>query len=99
MGATMVILIAIPSAASGVRRVRVSLPLVPDLIDRQKYFRPDDLPPPAGEELRPMCRPRITKAPRAPLPAPAAARGLAPPDNGRAEDELADQLDRLLAQD
>jgi hypothetical protein len=25
-----------------------------------RYFRPDDLPPPSGEELRPVLRPRIT---------------------------------------
>jgi hypothetical protein len=28
------------------------------LIDGEKYFQPDDLPPPAGEELRPWRRPR-----------------------------------------
>jgi hypothetical protein len=63
---SMVSLVTVPSAASGVKRVRISVPLVPGLIDGVRYFRPGDLPPPEGEELRPMSRPRITKAPRAP---------------------------------
>ena len=63
---SMVAMVSIPSAASGVRYVRISVPLVECLLDGRKYFRPNDLPPPAGEELRPMSRPRITKAPRAP---------------------------------
>ena len=43
-------------------------PLVPGLIDGVRYFLPDTLLPPAGEELRPMSRPRITQpwAPRGP---------------------------------
>jgi hypothetical protein len=63
---SMVSLVTVPSAASGVRRVRISVPLIDCLIDGVRYFRPGDLPPPEGEELRPMSRPRITKAPRAP---------------------------------
>ena len=66
MAPSMVSLVTVPSAASGVKRVRISVPLVGCLIDGVRYFRPDDLPAPAGEELRPMSRPRITKAPRAP---------------------------------
>ena len=44
------------------------MPLVPCLIDGVRYFNPEDLAPPVGEELRPMFRPRIasTKPPRAP---------------------------------
>jgi hypothetical protein len=30
------------------------------LVDGVCYFRPDDLPPASGEELRPIPRPRIT---------------------------------------
>jgi len=30
------------------------------LVDGVRYFRPDDLPPASGEELRPILRPRIT---------------------------------------
>jgi hypothetical protein len=30
------------------------------LVDGVRYFRPDDLPPPSGEELRPVLRSRIT---------------------------------------
>ena len=67
---SMVALVTIPSAASGVRRVRISVPLVECLVDNVRYWRPGDLPPPAGEELRPLSRPRITKAPQAPSCAP-----------------------------
>ena len=63
---SMVAMVSIPSAASGVRRVRISVPRIDCLLDNVRYFLPQDLPPPAGEELRPMSRPRITKAPRAP---------------------------------
>ena len=61
MAPHMVLLVAIPSAASGVRRVRISVPLIDCLIDGVRYFRPDTLPPPAGDELRPMSRPKIDK--------------------------------------
>jgi hypothetical protein len=43
-----------------VRHLRISLPLVPCLLDGQKYFSPGALPPPAGDELRPLFRPRLT---------------------------------------
>ena len=33
------------------------------LIDGVRHFRPDDLPPASGEELRPILRPRITVRP------------------------------------
>ena len=68
MAPSMVSLVTVPSAASGVKRVRISVPLVECLVDGVRYFRPGDLPAPEGEELRPMSRPRITKAPRAPSP-------------------------------
>jgi hypothetical protein len=45
-----------------VRHLRISVPLVPGLLDGEKYFRPDDLPPPAGDELRPLSRPRLTRS-------------------------------------
>ena len=45
--------------------VRISVPLVECLVDDVRYFRPDTLPPPAGDDLRLMSSPRITKAPRA----------------------------------
>jgi hypothetical protein len=66
MAKSMVSLVTVPSAASGVKRVRISVPLVECLVDGVRYFRPGDLPAPEGEELRSMSRPRITKAPRAP---------------------------------
>ena len=40
----------------------ISVPLVARLLDGQKDFRPDDLPPLTGEELRPLLRPRLTLA-------------------------------------
>ena len=51
-----------------VRHVRVSVPLIAALLDNQRYYLPNVLPPPVGEELRPMLRPRITqpKPPRGP---------------------------------
>ena len=61
----MILLVVVPSE-SGTKRVRISVPLVECLLDHQRYFLPGELPAPAGEELRAMSRPRITKAPRAP---------------------------------
>jgi hypothetical protein len=46
------------------------MPLVACLLDGQKYFRSDDLPPPSGDELLPLYRPRITQT-----NAPARPRG------------------------
>ena len=43
-----------------IRRLRISVPLVAPLLDGVRYFRPDDLPPPAGDDLRPLFRPRLT---------------------------------------
>jgi hypothetical protein len=60
------------TTAAQIRRLRISVPLVPCLLDNQRYYLPDDLPPASGEELRPMLRPRIAqvkalpRAPRAP---------------------------------
>ena len=65
MAQSMIFLVVVPSE-SGIKRVRISLPLVECLLDNVRYYLPSDLPPPAGEELRPMSRPRITKGPRAP---------------------------------
>ena len=61
MAPSMVSLVTVPSAASGVKRVRISVPLVECLVDGVRYFRPGDLPPPEGEELRPMSRPKVDK--------------------------------------
>ena len=61
----MILLVVVPSE-SGTKRVRISVPLVECLLDHQRYFLPGELPAPAGEELRALSRPRITKASRAP---------------------------------
>ena len=63
----MICLLTVPSGPSGTRRVRISLPLVPCLLDGQRYYLPDTLPPPAGEDLRPQRRPRIDTMVRAVL--------------------------------
>ena len=44
-----------------VRHLRITVPLVECLIDGVRYFRPGDLPPPSGDELRPLFRPRLTR--------------------------------------
>jgi hypothetical protein len=46
-----------------IRRLRISVPLVECLIDGQRYFLPDTLPPPTGDDLRPLCRPRLGHQP------------------------------------
>jgi hypothetical protein len=61
---SMIALVTIPSAASGVRRVRISVPRVDCLLDGQRYFLPGELPAPEGVDLRPMARPKIGRAAR-----------------------------------
>lgn len=58
----MVCVLPFLTTANQVRRLRISVPLVDCLVDGQKYFRPGDLPPAAGEELRPLFWPRLTLA-------------------------------------
>ena len=59
------------TTAAQIRRLRISVPLIECLIDNQRYYRPEDLPPATGEELRPLLRPRITQL-KAPMRAPRA---------------------------
>jgi hypothetical protein len=61
----MVCLLPYLNSNARVLHLRISVPLVESSLDGQKYFRPDELPAPSGEELRPMVSPRI-KAPRGP---------------------------------
>ena len=61
MAPSMVFLATIPSAASGVRRVRISVPLIDCLVDGVRYFRPETLPPPEGQDLRALTRPTVGK--------------------------------------
>jgi hypothetical protein len=56
---SMICLLTVPSGPSGVRQVRISVPLVAPLLDGVRYFLPDTLPPPEGEDLRPQRRPRL----------------------------------------
>lgn len=58
---TMVALVSIPSAASDVRKVRVSLPRIECLLDGRKYFDAEDLPPLSGTDLRSISRPKLHK--------------------------------------
>jgi hypothetical protein len=68
---SMILTMPFQTTAGNVRRLRISLPLVPDLLDGQKYFLPEALPAPVGEELRPIMRPRIASASSPPAPRPA----------------------------
>ncbi|HET9538868.1 MAG TPA: hypothetical protein VFP43_26555 [Mesorhizobium sp.] len=61
MSSASMVFLATVASESGVRHRRISLPLIPDLVDGRKYFLPGDLPPAAGEELRAMCRPNAGK--------------------------------------
>jgi hypothetical protein len=64
------------TTAAQVRRLRISLPLVPALLDDQRYFLPGALPAPVGEELRSIARPRIggPVKPSPPRPGPRRTR-------------------------
>ena len=63
----MVAIVSHLSGNFGIRRLRVSVPLVPALLDGVRYFREGDLPPLAGNDLQVVYRPRIqAKAPRPP---------------------------------
>ena len=85
--ASMAFLCTIASEG-GVRRRRISLPLIPALVDNLKYFLPGDLPEARGEELRPMCRPKAGKL-LAALPVKSADRSPGRPRSSRKfEDEL-----------
>ena len=57
----MTMMLPVPSGPSGVRRIRISLPLIPDLVDNARYFLPDTLPPPEGQDLRGLSRPKVEK--------------------------------------
>ena len=55
----MICLVPHLTRAAQVWRIRISLPLILDLADGQKYFLPTRCLAPAGEALRPLYRPRI----------------------------------------
>jgi hypothetical protein len=59
----MICVFQFQTAVGTVRRLQISVPLIECLVDGVRYFRPDDLPPASGEELRPILRPRITVRP------------------------------------
>ena len=94
--AHMISLVSIPSAASGVRKVRISVPRVDCLLDGQRYFLPGDLPEARGEDLRPMVRPKAGKVLAArPVKSDRPPGG---PRSSRFEDELVRDLKRALAE-
>ena len=57
----MVMMLPVSSGPSGVRRVRISLPLIEPLLDNSRYYLPDNLPPAAGQDLRGLSRPKVHK--------------------------------------
>jgi hypothetical protein len=57
----MIFLVPFLNSNARVQHVRVSLALVPALVDGQRYFLPGDLPPPQGLELRALSRPRLNQ--------------------------------------
>jgi hypothetical protein len=89
MIAHMVSLVTIPSAASGVRRVRISVPLIGCLVDGQRYFLPGDLPAAEGLDLRAIARPKIGGPAAPPVKSD---RSPGRPRSSRLEDELAKLL-------
>ncbi|MGY2905942.1 hypothetical protein [Bradyrhizobium sp. URHC0002] len=62
----MVISLAVLGGYAQIRRVRVTLPLVPALLDEadHKYCLPDDLPPLSKVDSQPLGRQRIYHRPR-----------------------------------
>ena len=93
---SMVALVVIPSAASGVRKVRIGVPRIEFLIDNQKYFLPGDLPPAEGEDLRALYRPAPGKFARSDKPARPAGRR---PTSKAFEDELVRTLGQFQPAD
>jgi hypothetical protein len=59
MAQSMVLVLPFSTANLQVRHLRISLPLVPSLLDGRKYHLPDTLPPPTGLELRSAFRPKF----------------------------------------
>ena len=58
----MICVLPFLSSKATIRYLRISLPLIEPLIDNERYFLPGDLPAAAGDQLRAMCRPRLTRA-------------------------------------
>jgi len=64
MPPTMVIVIPTLATTALIRRVRISLPLVPALLDDVKYHRAESLPPARGAELRALHSPHLARLPK-----------------------------------
>jgi hypothetical protein len=64
----MVISLAVLGGYAQIRRVRVSLPLVPALLDEagNKYCRPENLPPQSKVDSQPLGKQRLYHRPRSP---------------------------------
>jgi len=85
---------------------RVSLPLVPQLLDGVRYMKPSDVPRLEGSELRryrhrgPTLRSLVTAGGAVPRRRGIGQRqGIAPPGRRRAEGEIAAEFAKLLVQD
>jgi hypothetical protein len=93
----MILTMPFQTTAGTIRRLRISLPLVPDLVDGRKYFLPATLPAPVGEELRPIARPKIGAPVPKPKPRPGPQRTRTPwwaMGTRKPHDPLADHLAR-----
>ena len=68
----MTFLASVPSGPSGTRKVRISLPLVPFLLDGRRYFRPDEIAARRGPRFARSIAARLDRIGRA---IPERARG------------------------
>ena len=91
MAPTMVFLASHFGSNAQFQQRRISLPLVPALIDNARYWLPADLPPAAGNELRALSRPDARVKP----PRIAQARALARPRGYISRRDWA-ELDHLI---
>jgi|SoiMetStandDraft_5_1073268.scaffolds.fasta_scaffold1414542_1 hypothetical protein len=59
----MVVELLVLGGYAQLKRVRVSVPLIPCLVDNSRYWLPEDLPPPASKaDAQPLGRQRLYHA-------------------------------------
>jgi hypothetical protein len=111
----MVVIVPELTGYASIRHIAVSLPYASQLIDHVKYMEPQDVKPPEGDTERrrqrapraPSMRYLVKLAVKCQSAEELGQRlrrryqrqGIARPGRGRAEGEIAEQLDRLLVQD